>query len=415
MIPGPLLRVTSRGGALRPRFVDAADPAERERAERILAVVEAAAARAARLGELFDELEELAVTDDDPVLWRGLAHLATAGVATEADPPLDPPALRAELFRAAAARGPLAFGGVPGDGPDADAFVAGWAAARGATPAQVRDSLYADLPSEAVVTSPRSLDPAGLLDRYNVALVQGVLRGAHELRIRLARPSPPPMRRLFRWLKFHQLLFRAARADDDLVLTVDGPVSLFGASTRYGRALAGFLPALLLHDEPWSLEARVEWTRRRVHRTLRLSREDGLRSHLPDTGGWRPKAIDQLARRLADGDVKGWTASDGELPVRVGREVWFPDFVVRDGARSALLVSLGHWRADRVREALQVLDAEGPANLVLLASRKSRVDRAKDGDPPEHARVVWYGDAVPVAGVRAAVEQFATAGEAGPW
>lgn len=401
MIPTPLLRVTSRKGELRPRFVDPEDPGALELAAGVVAMVRAAVDRGARLGELLDELDEAAAAEDDPPLWRGLAHLATAGADADAQPPLEPEPLRAELFRAAAAAGH------PGstDRPDARAFVAGWAAERGLAEADVWASLYADLPSEAVLRSADAPTPEALLHRYNLATVQGVLRSAVELRICLTRPSPPRMRQLFRWMKFHQLLHRARRDGPDLHLVVDGPVSLFQASARYGRSLARFVPALVLHPEPWTLEATVEWTRARTHRTLRISSEDGLVSHLPDDGAWRPKAVEQLARRLADGDVRGWASADGESPVAVGGEVWFPDFRLTGDGRHADVVCLGHWRPDRLAAALQLLDQQGPANVVVVASRKSGV--GKGAALPEHPRVVAYADVVPLPALRAAVEQFA--------
>ncbi len=400
MIPTALLRVTSRGGALHPRYLDPSDPERLDQAERVGAVVAAAVARSARWGELADELEEVAVTEDDPVLWRGLAHVALARTEAGNDPPLDPGPLREALFRAAAAAGV----GRP-DGPRAQDFVATWAAAQGHRPDDVWASLYGDLPAESTLTDHAVPPPEALLHRYNLGLVQGVLRSAIALRLVLTRPTPGRMRQLLRWLRFHQLLHRAERRGDDLELHIDGPVSLFSASTRYGRALASFLPAVLLHEEPWALEARVEWTRRRVHRTLRVSRDDGLRSPLPDTGAWRSKAMDQLSRRLAE-EPGPFRYADGERPLPVGRgEVLFPEFVARDGDRVAHLAAIGAWRPERLEAILRTLDAEGPANLVLLASRKAGL--GKGASPPEHPRVVWYADVVPVAAVRAAVERCA--------
>ncbi len=402
MIPTALLRVTSRGGVLHPRYVDPGDPDALDRAARLVATVEAAVARGARTGELAGELEDAAVAEDDPKLWRGLAHLALARTEAGTDPPLEPGALRPELFRAAAGAGV----GTP-DGPSAAEFARAWAHGKGLSVDDVWSSLYADLESEALLRGHDVPGPEALLHRYNLGLVQGVLRHALELRIRMTRPSPPRMRQLLRWMRFHQLLHRAERRGDDLELVLDGPVSLFSASTRYGRALARFLPALVLHEEPWSLEARVEWTRQRVHRTLRVSSEDGLVSHLPDTGAWRSKALDQLAKRLAD-DPGGVRFTDGERPLVLPRgEVVFPELVARVGNRVAQVVALGSWRPERLGPLLAALDAEGPPNVVLVASRKAGV--GKGPVPPEHPRVVWYADVVPVPALRAAVERYAGA------
>ncbi|MDQ3399275.1 MAG: DUF790 family protein, partial [Deinococcota bacterium] len=60
-----------------------------------------------------------------------------------------------------------------------------------------------------------------------------------------------------RYLKLFRLMTTIeGDADTGYTITVDGPASLFGASTRYGLHLAKFLPALL-HVSRWEMAATL--------------------------------------------------------------------------------------------------------------------------------------------------------------
>jgi predicted nuclease of restriction endonuclease-like RecB superfamily len=213
------------------------------------------------------------------------------------------------------------------------------------------------------------------------------------------------MGQLFRWVKFHQLLHAARRDDDALELVLDGPVSVFGPSTRYGLQLARFFPAVLLQDGPWRMTAKVLWTRARHRKELVVSSEDGLVSHYPDTGAWRTKAEEHFAARFAEQD-RGWTLTEGRLPLAVGdRHVVYPDFTLTDGARTAHVEVLGHWRPERLAARLADLERFGPANLVLAVPKK--LSASERSDLPESPRVVVFADVLPVAKVLAAAARVA--------
>ena len=65
---------------------------------------------------------------------------------------------------------------------------------------------------------------------------------------------------------------------DGYVFHIDGPLSLFSATTKYGLQVALFLPALL-HCQDFRLEAEVRWGPRREPRSFLLDSRDGLVSH----------------------------------------------------------------------------------------------------------------------------------------
>ncbi len=405
MLPSELLRVTSRGGEVRPRFVDPADEEALELASTVLDAFAAAAREGWTVGRAEDELEELAATTDDPKLFRGLVKVARDRCELEADAELDAPSLRLEVFRRSAARGPLALTSDAELGHvTAEEVLGEVAAERGLTTERLRAALYAALPSERRIVSCGVPSAAWLVDRYNVALVQGVLLGAVRVEVLLRDPTVARMRQLFRWVKFHQLLHRAEKGEDGLRVVLDGPVSLFAASTRYGLQLARFFPALLLQDGGWELTATVSWTRARHRRELRLSDAAGLRSHYEDRGSWRPKAVEHFVARFAEED-RGWTLSETTRPLRGGRgALVFPDFTLHRDEREVHVEVLGWWRHDSLEKRLAELREHGPRDLVLAVSRRLRAGPA--GELPEDPRLLSFADALPVRTVVAAAERL---------
>src|SRR5262249_45141283 len=137
-----------------------------------------------------------------------------------------------------------------------------------------------------------------LIDRYNVALAQAVLLRSVVVRAEVRNEKPARYRQLFRRLKFHRLLYRVEGSmRDGYVFHIDGPLSLFSATTRYGMQIALFLPALF-HCTDFRLEAELRWGPRREPRSFYLDRRDGLITHQIDAGTYVPAEITAFVERF---------------------------------------------------------------------------------------------------------------------
>src|SRR5207248_2812509 len=99
-----------------------------------------------------------------------------------------------------------------------------------------------------------------------------------EAEVRAARADA--YRELFRKLKFRQLLHRIQPLEHGgYRVEIDGPMSLFGPTTKYGLELALSLPALLSCGQ-LRLKAELRWGKRRE----RLSFEQTY-AELPSADG----------------------------------------------------------------------------------------------------------------------------------
>src|SRR5262249_2856328 len=135
-------------------------------------------------------------------------------------------------------------------------------------------------------------------------------------------------------------------------LRLDGPLSLFSATQKYGLQLAMFLPTLLLCKH-FELRAELRWGPRRDRKTFGLSSEDGLVSHQADIGTYLPPElamfVELFRKKIAD-----WEISDEPDVVALTNSFWVPDFRLTHKAtgKSLLLDVLGFWRRSSLQQHL---------------------------------------------------------------
>ena len=172
---------------------------------------------------------------------------------------------RATLPRAAPPRPPAAVRAAAVTRQSRDALLTRVAGAVGATPDDLEDSLFADLPGERVLADlPGSLSPAELALRANLSLIQSLLGRATGVTLEVGGN----VRVLVRHAKLRGLLCTVSRpaADVGTVLELSGPLALFRHTVLYGRALGSLVPHLawcqrfrlratcLLDDRPADLQ-----------------------------------------------------------------------------------------------------------------------------------------------------------------
>ncbi len=405
MLTRDLVRARVRGSKLEASLVDPSRPPLQEDARVLLGTFSEAVEDGWSRGRLEEAVADLLAERRDHKILRGLAKVLFDRSEFEVESPIDPSELRGEVFRAARARGPLALEPNRLGRPVAEEVLEEVGAAQGLTAEAIATALYADLPEAQRITACDTPTPLALLHRYNLALVQALLLHATSVHIRLVGPAAPRVRQLFRWVKFCQLLHQARREGEVLTLTLDGPASVLSMTTRYGLALARFLPALPLQTCPWTLEADVLWTKAKHRKRLVVDGADGLVSHYPDTGAYQTRIHEWFEERFAAAET-GWALDDRTEPLDLGgRDLVLPDYRLTRGGRTAWLEIVGYWRRDWLERRLRWLSEHGPGNLVLAVSRKLKVGREDLGDFP--GEVVDFARVIPVGKVLEAAERVA--------
>lgn len=369
MLTADLVRARIIKKEVRPRYVSDRDPEILGLAESVIEAFKTYEGRPRH--ELEEELGEILGADTDFLLHRALAKLLFDRCDFEASSVKPADELRDVLFTTAAEfyrrpleedAGPFAF--------DRTAVLAEAASKLEVESDELEAGLYADLKSEQVLTRWRPCGPEWLVRRYNVALAQGVLLRATELEIEVGSAQPKKHRELFRKIKFFQLMHRVNRTPEGgWRIVLDGPISLFKASGKYGVRMASFLPTLL-HFDDWSLEASLQWGPKRRPCKFRLNAEKGLRSHTKLTGQWQPEELEWLPEQFDKLNSPWSVSTDGELVDLGGEGVLVPDFVFvhAETGRTVYMEVFGFWRKGAVESRLKLLRRHGPKDLILALS-----------------------------------------------
>jgi predicted nuclease of restriction endonuclease-like RecB superfamily len=346
-------------------------------------------------GILERQLADFEGDTTDYRMQRGLAHILKSSFCNfEVVSPLEPPMLRERVFALAAKSIPSRETTQVTLSKIADEL--SQELEREVLPVQVQDGLYADLAENKILTSFDAPTATDLLNRYNLSQVQGVFYKASQLILNAHRNVPGEYKLLFRYLKLFQLMaYIEGDADHGFTITIDGPTSLFNASTRYGLAIAKLVPALL-HVTRWSLAATLQtrdfYTNEWKTGRFTLNSECGLVSHYPPGKPYDSMLEASFADKW-DALKSDWVLEREVDLIPIPGSVMIPDFrLVHPDGRSFLLEIVGYWRPEYLQKKFAQVRCADCDNLILAISERLNLEKAgvKLNDVP--ARLIWFKD-----------------------
>ncbi|GGJ26908.1 DUF790 family protein [Deinococcus roseus] len=376
MLTSDLLQYSLKDGQVRPKLLKITLK-NIELAREIIEIFEQHVGLTRR--DLSEALQTLEGESTDYRTKRGLAHLLSTEHSTF-DPitPLEPIQLRERVFLHAAKMGPI---DTHSQQTLTDlAMLLGQELGLVLTPEQIREGLYADLPERHYLTSFEAPVPEDLLDRFNTAQAQGIFYRAYDLKLTAFRNSQAEYKYLFKFLKLFGLMtYIEGDQDTGFTITVDGPTSLFSASTRYGLSMAKLLPALL-HVSKWNLTASLK------PRSLDLMSGDetlsytldsqcGLRSHYKKGQIFDSALEESFAGKWAKAKTEWVLEKEVDL-LPIPGSVMIPDFrITHPNGKSYVLEVIGYWRPEYLRRKFQQLRKVDCDNMIIAVS-----DRLNLGD-----------------------------------
>jgi predicted nuclease of restriction endonuclease-like RecB superfamily len=382
MLTGNLVRVRYAKQRIVPYYIDADDPNWLAAAERLLELFRGQEGRTR--GELEEDLADAFGDEGGQLVYRGLAKLLEDRCEFEVVSGQPPEKLREAVFRAAAEcrRGgnasldentivrPISF--------DREAVLGRVAEELGMSAQDIDRGLFADLKGEQRLIRFKDVSAERLLQRYNVALAQAVLLRSARVHVAVRDEPPARYRQLLRLVKFHRLICEIERTGDRCyLLHLDGPLSLFSATQKYGLQLALFLPAVLLCRD-FEVNAELAWGPQRKPKTFLLTPADRLVSYLPDSGTYVPPELGMFVE-LFRKKVEGWDIAKESEVFPLGDGFWVPDFRLthRTTGRAVFLEVLGFWRKSSAELHLQRLRRHATEPFLLAVSDGLHIDEAE--------------------------------------
>lgn len=379
MLPLRLLDVEIRDGRILPRWLGPRDEPW------IGAVLTAFDALVGQPASAEDEvwrriLFGIAAKWEVPTRTVGLTYaLERKRWTTRVVAPIDPERARDVTFELAAARSRR------------EALV-GAAEVFGVTPEEVEASLFADRAEARILVPPEErATPRDAVDRQNLALVIGLLERATEVTARV-RVDPQPLA----WrAKREGLIATFADEDGATRVALSGPLALFRDTTKYGAALARFVPHLVA-ARGWSLAAKIVMPDSSA--VLELDDRAPLSSRAPPP--MRPRGPAARLARDLEKRAGAWRAVQASDTIKTPHGIFFPDVALeREGAR-VLVEIVTYGTAEHVDRIRSAFDREGVAAIVCVDRRNVREKL------PAHPRLLTYDGVIDAGELVACAERM---------
>jgi predicted nuclease of restriction endonuclease-like RecB superfamily len=220
--------------------------------------------------------------------------------------------------------------------------------------------------------------PESLLARYNVAQTQAALYRAEQLVVW----AKTDFKVVLRYAKLARLMHSIRQQPDgSYTFRFDGPASVLRGSTRYGVAMARFLPGLLTCRQ-WRGVAKVLDRRGKPYR-LELSGDDGLHSQVVAGELFDSSWEAEFVAAWEASDCQGWRLERETEILHAGQTVFTPDFrLIAPDGRRVLLEIVGYWTPEYLQHKSQQLEKFAAHNLLLAVPEQSQFEPPLGSVPP---------------------------------
>jgi predicted nuclease of restriction endonuclease-like RecB superfamily len=379
MLTADLAQSWQRGGRTGPRYIDPRDPDYLQDAENLINLFASHCGRARR--ELEETLQEYIGVGTDYKILRGLIKLLMDRCAFEISSSIEPSAIRRAVFLKACEHHPVI-------GEARVETLQSVARELDCAPETLLAGLYADLPENQKLSEFESLEASALLDLYNVAQAQALLYRCVEMYLQIEPQTPEGYRELFDAIKAYRLIHTVkGNSAVGYEIRLDGPVSMFHRSQKYGVQMAVFLPALLLCTG-WQMRAEIAQKPGAAKARFEMdSRQTDLRSHYSPTMPYRNPSVEQLAESWKNYDSH-WELEAGSAVIDLGESAFIPDYVLRraDG-KIFYLEILGFWTPRHLQQRLEEFAHARIKNFIIAAWDELRGSRDPLARVPDHVLV----------------------------
>jgi predicted nuclease of restriction endonuclease-like RecB superfamily len=408
MLTGDLVRprLETRGGELQVEMLDVTIHWRKTAAE-LIALLQRHVGQTQAIWQLALEAYEGNRTDYNVI--RGLAKvLSDAATFSTVPTPIAPAELRARVFT----HGPAFATSTLLQPETRDVILKEAAAEYGLSHQQAEGLLYADRPAAYTLTDAGPpWTPDTLIARYNLELARAALYWADQMQVHIYSG----FKDFWKYIKFFKLMFWATPLDDGYCVTLDGPISPFvKATTRYGRQLAAFLPALFLCDR-WQMRASVRPPQSDQALVYQLNHTTRLVTHFKRSGEFDSRleadfAADfqaKFGKNKSDNQRGEWLLTREDEVILLGDTVMIPDFALtnqQDGRR-ALVELVGYWHPDYLARKVAKVRAANRRDLILLVYEGVNLSKEKLKDTP--SEVLYFANKPVIKEVMEAVERVA--------
>jgi predicted nuclease of restriction endonuclease-like RecB superfamily len=344
-------------------------------------------------GELATELE--GVEEINYRLIRGLAQILERRCIIETDSVIDPIAARRSVFEESK--------GFVADDGERNRVLHEAARKLSIDSVDLENALCADHEGNLIIKDFQPLAPETLLKQYNLSLAQTLLFRATGMEIQIEDNYQP----VFRKIKQLGLMYSI----EDGKITLEGSISLFKLTERYGSAFAKLLPTLMKSTK-WSLRAGISRNTFRGKRILDFTIDHthrpifGIESDEPEVS-----FDSSIEADFYQHGFSGWTVKREPAVLRAGQFAFIPDFSLEHNGKTIYVEIIGFWTPEYLKHKIQKLNQlQKSESIILLVDRRL----ACTGSEFQADNVLFYDRKIPyleIARILRKIEQEQQADE----
>jgi predicted nuclease of restriction endonuclease-like RecB superfamily len=386
LLPTNLLRARTAKGQIYPLYADLDDENLRL-AEKLIKLFQGHVGK--RKGELLDEVTAFEMTGFDYRLVRGLSMTLQRLCNFQPESAVNPQEARKAIFEEASRRELAATDEMRKE-------ILESAAKRVNVPLdQLEEAFYADLDEELILKDYRAIPATELLKRYNLSLTQTLLFRATYIDVEVS----DHWKEILRQIKFRGLMYSAETRNGAFHITVEGPLSIFKLTRRYGTSIAKILPTIV-QSSRWEINGnivRIGESGKRLYKMRLTSAQTGEKA--------RPASVlKNVNEAMFDSSVEerffsdfqalhsGWRITREPSPLIAGRHVLIPDFSFEKAGVKVYMEIVGFWTREYLERKIEKLQLIKEIDMLVAADEKLACDKLRRAK----GKVIFYKTKVPL-------------------
>ncbi len=255
-------------------------------------------------------------------------------------------------------------------------------------------SMWADHEDELILSRFRSISPDELLKMYNLSLCQTLLFRATGMEISISGNY----KNILRNVKQLGLMYTAEKRDR-ICVNIEGALSLFKLTEKYGNAIAKLLPTIIIEDK-WEIKADIlrkhDGTKRIVKFVLDSSYKNLLDCRSIETAE-EPAFDSYIEERFAKKFnmlETGWKLRREPEPLISGNSIFLPDFSFEKDGLKLYMEIIGFWTEDYIKRKMEKLSQLKESNIIIAVDEKLACSDSKLRSL--RGKVIFYRKEVPI-------------------
>ncbi|MDW7727442.1 MAG: DUF790 family protein [Candidatus Methanoperedens sp.] len=324
-------------------------------------------------GELIEEIE--GIEEINYRLIRGLTQILERRCLIEMDSIIEPAVARRTVFEECK--------GAVTNIKERKEVIEKAAKKLSAEPSVLEKALWADQEEKLMIKEFQTITPENLLRQYNLSLTQTLLFKATGMEIQIE----DNYQQVFRKIKWLGLMYSI----QDGRIYLDGPVSLFKMTERYGTALAKLLPTIM-RGSRWGLKASILKKTMQGKRIYDFTLDDTERIFSIEANADFETFDSAIEKEFSLLNFNGWLVRREPAVLKAGQYAFIPDFSLERNGSKIYVEIIGFWTPEYLKNKIQKINQlKEKENMIIIVDK----NLACSGSDFKTDNLIFYDGKIP--------------------